>query len=317
MTDPLHTEFTYRTAIAYEPGVTRRDPSPVIEVDGVYHVWYSKATVDPSGYFASVWHATSPDGITWSEADEAIATGDDDAWDGNGCFTPTVLVAQERYYLFYTAVPKPFDNDAGGPGGTPTAIGVAAADSPHGPWRRFAGNPVLRPGTDPGAPDGHRLDDACLVVRDGRYWLYYKGRGAGLTPGQTVMCLAIAEAPTGPYVKCGLNPLIDSGHEVCVWPHGDGVGALVMPAGPHGRTVQYSEDGLHFEIRGRVDPPSAPGPFRADHFRDGWGPGITWGLCQDTRSAERPFLLRFDCDLRAPGAGPAGPGRPPRPGSVS
>ena len=299
MTDAFHTRFTYRTAIPFEPGITRRDPSPVIEVDGTFHVWYSKATVDPSGYFASVWHATSADGLKWRERAVAIPTGADDAWDGNGVFTPTVLIAEGRYWLFYTAVPKPFANDDGGPHGTPTAIGVAVADDPHGPWVGHDGNPILRPGTEPRAPDGHRLDDACLIVRDSQYWLYYKGRGRGRTPAQTVMCLAIAEAPTGRYVKHPGSPLIDSGHEVCVWPHGDGVAALVMPSGPHGSTVQYSDDGLRFAVRAQVTPPSAPGPYRSDGYREGWGAGITWGLCQDTRSAARPFLLRFDCDLRA------------------
>ena len=165
MTDAFHTRFTYRTAIPFEPGITRRDPSPVIEVDGTFHVWYSKATVDPSGYFASVWHATSADGLKWRERAVAIPTGADDAWDGNGVFTPTVLIAEGRYWLFYTAVPKPFANDDGGPHGTPTAIGVAVADDPHGPWVGHDGNPILRPGTEPRAPcDIHRVFVTSLPV---------------------------------------------------------------------------------------------------------------------------------------------------------
>ncbi len=294
---PFHTEFTYTTAIPFEPGITRRDPSPVIEVDGRYHVWYSKATVDPSGYYATVWHATSEDGHVWAEQAEAIPTGEAGAWDSNGCFTPSTLVAEGRYYLFYTAVPKPFDNDEGGPAGTRTAIGVAVADHPDGPWTKVDDNPVLRPGDEPGAPDGHRLDDACLIAREGGYWLYYKGRGRGLTPGQTVTCLAIAAEPTGPFEKQG--PILDSGHEVCVWPHGEGVAALISPTGPQGSTVQYSTDGVHFEVRAQVTPPSAPGPLRTDNYGEGRGEGIQWGLCQDVHSAPRPFLLRFDCDLRA------------------
>ncbi len=41
--------------------------------------------------------------------------------------------------------------------------------------------------------------------------------------------------------------------------------------------------------------PTAPGPYRADRFRGGPGPGISRGLCHDAHSADRPFLLRFDC----------------------
>lgn len=285
------TRFCYRPAIDYEPGVTRRDPSPVIRVEGTYHVWYSKATVDPSGYSATVWHATSRDGLTWLEQSEALPAGAPDAWDGHGVFTPTTLLADGRYYLFYTAVPEPFDNDHGGPRGTPTAIGIAAADSPDGPWTRL-GDPILRPGAV-GTWDSHRVDDACLVARGGRYWLFYKGRELGRTPGQTKMGLAIAERPEGPYLKYPHNPVIDSGHEVCVWPHGPGIAALLAPVGPQGRTLQYAADGIHFAPVAKVQPPAAPGPFRADGYKDGVAPGITWGLCHDT-SQERPFLLRFE-----------------------
>jgi beta-xylosidase len=290
------TTFTYRVAIPYEAGITRRDPSPVIAVGGTYYVWYSRATVDPSGYYASVWYATSPDGFTWTERGEAIPKGGPGAWDANGVFTPSVLVAGGRYYIFYTAVPEPFDNDGGGPNGTPTAIGIAGADSPGGPWEKFGGNPVLRP--VPGDPyEGHRVDDACLIAREGQCWLYYKGRGTGKTPAQTVMCLARADSPTGPYTRAAIKPIIDSGHEVCVFPYGEGVGAIVAPNGPQGGTFQYSPDGLHFTPRAEIAPPGAPGPFRADHFREGAGPGINWGICHDGASANRPFLLRFDCDL--------------------
>jgi hypothetical protein len=297
-TNAFHTEFTYTTAIGFEPGVTRRDPSPVIEVDSRFHVWYSRATVDPSGYHATVWHAVSEDGHTWVEIDEAIPTGGAGAWDSNGCFTPTTLMADGRYFLYYTAVPIPFDNDEGGPNGTRTAIGVAVADHPDGPWTKLDDNPVLRPGDGAHAPDGHRLDDACLIVRNGGYWLYYKGRGKGKTPAQTVMCLAISDSPAGPFVKAN-RPVLGSGHEVCVWPHGTGVAAIVSPTGPHGSTVQYSRDGVNFEVCAEVSPPSAPGPFRSDGYQERAGEGIQWGLCQDIASADRPFLLRFDCDLRA------------------
>ena len=189
--------------------------------------------VDPSGYHATVWYATSADGYRWVERGEAVGKGGAGQWDENGVFTPTVLTAEGRIYLFYTAVPKPFTNDRGGPKGTPTAIGVACADAPDGPWFKYDANPILRPGP-PGAFDSHRVDDACLIVRGGRYWLYYQGRQAGQGPGQTKMGLAIADAPTG----------------------------------PQGSTVQYSADGLHFHQVSEVQPPSAPGPYRADAFQD-------------------------------------------------
>ena len=164
---------------------------------------------------------------------------------------------------------------------------------------KFAGNPVLRTGK-PGEWDSGRVDDACLIVRGGKYWLYYKGRQLGLSPAETKMGLAIADTPTGPYVKYKSNPVLASGHEVCVWPHREGIAALIAPVGPEGSTVQYSPDGIHFTSKAKVAPPSAPGPYRTDFFADvSYGTGITWGVCQNTREKPLPFLMRFDCNLKA------------------
>ena len=288
-------EFTYSPAIPYEPGVTRRDPSPIIRVGDVYYVWYSRTTESAGGYTALVWHATSPDGRTWTERGEAVGKGPVGAFDEHAVFTPTTLVAAGRYYLFYTAVPEPFTNDNGGPRGTKTAIGIATAESPDGPWTEFEGNPVLAPSDDPDAFDSMRVDDACLVVRDGRYWLYYKGRQLGRSWRETKMGLAIADEPTGPYIRAAENPLVDGGHEVCVWPHGRGVAGLFCDVGPEGNTLQYAADGIHFRRVARAEPPKAPGPFREDNYKDGAGPGIRWGLCM--HDADWPYLERFDCRL--------------------
>ena len=241
----------------------------------------------PSGYDATVWHATSGDGFHWEERGEALPRGAAGEWDEQSVFTPNILVTEDRYYLFYTSVEMPYSEDA------LTAIGVAFAESPNGPWTKCAGNPVLRTGPDP-AWDSHRVDDACLVVRDGRFWLYYKGRQKGLSPRETRMGLAVAEQPLGPYKKVKENPLIEGGHEVCVWRQGTGVAALIQPNGPEGGTLQYSEDGIHFRRCAAVRPPQAPGPYRPDFLEDEQpGAGIEWGLHINLRSGQLPFLERF------------------------
>ena len=204
--------FNYSDALAFEKGVTRRDPSPVIEVDGKYYVWYSRTKDSISGYTASVWYATSPDGVTWTEEGEALPKGAEGAFDEHAVFTPTILVSGGRYHLFYTAVLEPFSYDNGGSNGTKTAIGIAIADSPRGPWVRFEGNPVLQTSDDPEVFESMRVDDGCLIVRGGEYWMYYKGRQMNRKPNQTKMGLAIATAPTGPYVKHAENPVLDGGH---------------------------------------------------------------------------------------------------------
>ncbi len=286
--------FSPAAGLDHEKGITRRDPSDVIKVGALYYVWYTKTDRGPTGYDATIWYATSLDGCTWTERGEALARGGTGDWDQQSVFTPNILVARRRYYLFYTSVQKPFSEKA------KTAIGLALADSPDGPWTKSARNPVLTTG-EPDDWDSHRVDDSCLIVRDGTYWLYYKGRQIGLSPRQTKMGLAVAERPEGPYVKSGANPLINSGHEVLVWPHREGVAALVAPTGPEGNTVQYSPDGLHFAVQARVENvPSAPGAYRPDAFANTTaGRGITWGICHRVGPDGCPFLQRFDCDLTA------------------
>jgi len=292
----FYTDFTYTPILGgSEEGVTRRDPSPVIKVGELYYVWYSRSVEGPSGYYADVWYATSSDGIEWTEQYKAVGKGGPNAWDENGVFTPSVLVAEGRYYVFYTAVPSPFTQENPP---TPTAIGVAVSESPNGPWIKFSGNPVVKT-SPPGQWDSGRVDDSCLIVRGGKYWLYYKGRQSGLSPAETKMGLAIADNPTGPYVKHAGNPILTSGHEVCVWPHREGMAALIAPVGPEGSTVQYSSDGINFNRMSDVKPPSAPGPYRTDGYADvAYGAGITWGLCQNHRG-KWPSLMRFDCNLKA------------------
>jgi len=139
------------------------------------------------------------------------------------------------------------------------------------------------------------------VVRDGKYWLYYKGRclehGRG-GPGRTQMGVAIAEKPEGPYVKSEANPL-HPGHEVVVWPQGRGVASLATAAGP--RQVYFAADGLKFHPRHPVaNPPHAPGAFRGDDFQDDVpGEGLRWGISHAGQAGDL-YLLRFDA---VPGGG--------------
>lgn len=288
---PNFSGFRYSPALPFETGVTRRDPSPVIWADDQYHVWYSRSTEAAHGFTATVWHATSPDGIVWSEQGQAIGKGGAGRFDECGVYTPSILVAQGRYYLFYTAMPRDWHEH---PDTTRGAVGVAVADSPNGPWHK-AGGPVLQTSDDVADFDSLRVDDTCFIVRGGKYWMYYKGRQMGRSHKTTGMGIAVADEPAGPYRKHPANPIMGRGHEVCVWPHGAGVGALVAPYGAK-HTLEWSEDGVHFQTIAAIETPLAPGPFRADEFQDGPGPGITWGLCI-SEDEQWPYLERFDCDL--------------------
>ena len=287
--------YSEANGIGAEAGVMRRDPSDVIKVGELYYVWYSKGAI-PSGYDATVWYATSPDGHDWTEQGMALAKGAPGSWEASSVFTPNILVAEGKYWLFYTGTSRPYKK----PFNPDSKIGIAVSDSPDGPWERLDTNPALKNSDNPNDFDSHLIDDACLIVRDGKYWFYYKGRQLGKKPSQTQLGLAIAEKPEGPYIKHEANPIIPGNHEVLVWPQGDGVAALIGVVGPKEwvESLIYSEDGLHFTKTHDVEHvPHAAGAYRPEAFTEsGTGEQIKWGVHIGKQKGSLPFIERFDLE---------------------
>ncbi|MBK1834423.1 family 43 glycosylhydrolase [Roseibacillus ishigakijimensis] len=286
---------TVLTGIGQEDGVMRRDPSDIIKVGDLYYLWYSKGKIS-TGYDATLWYATSQDGVSWQEQGQALDKGAPGSWEAGSVFTPNILVAEGRYWLFYTGTSKAYE----APFNPDSKIGLAVADSPRGPWERMPDNLILRNSEDADDFDSHLVDDACLLVRDGRYWLYYKGRQQGKSPAETQMGLALADHPAGPYRKHPGNPVIPGNHEVVVWPQGPGVAALIGTTGPKEmrESVFYAEDGIHFQQTHRViRHPWAAGTYRPAAFLDnGKGQPVTWGveIGRPQKKGDLPFLQRFD-----------------------
>ena len=90
--------------LAPEPNVVRRDPSDVIEVDGLMYVYYTKSSGETYGFGTSskenkvfpwdkseVWYATSRDGVTWKEEGVAVPRGSKGSWDDRSVFTPSSI----------------------------------------------------------------------------------------------------------------------------------------------------------------------------------------------------------------------------------
>ena len=334
-TSQFYTTFKYSrlTGIGKEAGLSRRDPSTVLRIDGAYFVWYTRRqtandrdhrnkppfrqqTWDTPVFdwdLAEIWYATSEDGFHWQERGVAVQRGPRDAYDGRSVFTPDVLMTADGFYLYYQAVDYPYRTR------TRNCIGMSRASSPHGPWQR-ADSPVLLPGAAGewlgdedsdevaryGDWDSHKAHDPFIMQRGGKYWLYYKGQPMGWTTRYSRGIgwgVAIADAPEGPFVKSPLNPVTNSGHETCLFPYGEGVLAICGHDGPEKDTLQYAADGLNFEVVAHVTlPPPAAGPFAPDSYcstRD--GQGISWGLAhiatEETKTGNS-YIIRFDCNLR-------------------
>jgi len=326
-----------------EEGVHRRDPSSVLRIDGTFHVWYTKSvgqsfgmgTGDPDAKVfpwdqAEVWHATSADGHHWSEQQRAVGAGEPGSYDDRSVFTPEVLAHDGRFHLVYQVIASPYVARAF------ESIAMATAPSPDGPWTK-SDAPLISPTEDgewlgdednrlmvvsKGSFDSHKTHDPLLIPFDGRFFLYYKGEQMGeeITAGgrNTRWGVAIADQIDGPYVRSPLNPITNSGHETCLWRHGDGIAALLTTDGPERNTIQFAADGVNFEIQSYVpDPPVAAGPLRLHGPSTNPLDGIRWGL---THRLELPwhYISGYAVDERRkiayrPGGTPDIPAPPPGP----
>lgn len=307
--DSVWFEYTDLKGIGFEDGVSRRDPSDIIELGGKYYIWYTRIPLVTagertrlynSGYYGTIWYATSDDGgFTWKEQGEALGPGPKGEFDSHAVFTPNILFSKNKYYLFYTAVkPTPenpegiFENNSHNDF---TAIGIAVSSYPDGPFERLGDEPALRVSEEKEAFDSYRVDDAVLVFKDKKYWLYYKGRSLShgqSGPAHTMMGVAFSDNPEGPYIKHG-PPILDRSHEVLTWHHEGGIAALASLSS----TLEFSPDGLDFdspavskEVKNR---PAAPGLFRP-HLTNNKIKNIPgWGISMGYKSGHI-FLKRFE-----------------------
>lgn len=309
----FYTRFKYSKAEGFSDDgfISRRDPSKVIKVGDLYHVYYTCRNtgnnVVPAGEddavtpstdwdLADIHVATSRDGFTWEEKGPALKRTAKGHFGCRSLSTPDILPWKGRYYLFVQVYSDFIRNDS-----CPVSIGVS--DTPEGPFELL--EKELLPRGDEGTWDDNSIHDPYPLIYKGKIHLYYKGHPKRFRDRDTLRIaqgVAIADSPEGPFVKYRANPVMNSGHETMLWPYREGIASLQIRNGNEGNTVQWSPDGLNFQLKAIVDvPPHAGGAYIPDLLADnGDGRGILWGLCftnpgSDVRN--RSHLLRFDCSL--------------------
>lgn len=323
----FYCEFDYESkcvGLEQEVNINRRDPSAVIEVEGVYYTYYTYNEGPHAGFGsgdpeAKVWpwdrsdiyYASSTDGYTWEEQGIAVGRGKPGAFDDRSVFTPEVMAHEGKYYLVYQAVQHPYVRRVF------NTVAMSVADNPNGPWRKLEA-PILEASKDgewegdsdnrflvkaKGSFDSHKVHDPVLFAFKGKFHLYYKGEIMGeemyMGGRETKWGVAIADHPEGPYVKSPYNPITNSGHETILWPYKNGMVAMLTTDGAERNTVQFAEDGINFEIVSMIKyAPEAPGPFRVNE-RDHEEPldGISWGLYHDVHHGWN-YIKRFDINTR-------------------
>jgi hypothetical protein len=313
----LYSQFRYTelNGFDYNGGdgtITRRDPSKVLLEKGKYYVWYTKrhTSTPPMGAtrsndtipstdwdLAEIWYATSEDGFTWEEQGVAVERPPKPIPGWRAVATPDILKWKGRFYLYYQAF-----LEASGTRGDYCPVSVAWSDSPDGPW--IPVNRIVVPTGGEGEWDQFAIQAPTPLIHESKIYLYYKA--AFNRPGTvwSGIGLAIAEDPLGPFKKHPLNPVQNSGHEICFFPFREGLASLVIRDGTEHFTIQYAADWVNFEIAAITEMmPIGPNAYIPDAFADnGDGRGITWGICH-FRNARGPegrwysILARFDCDL--------------------
>lgn len=185
--------------------------SPVLGDDGNVHVFFSRwaAKKGMGGWIngSEICRAVgdSPEGpFAYVETILAPRPG---SFDATTCHNPSIKKADGKYCLFYMGNSNGKTNTK--------RIGLATADSLHGPWKR-PDKPLLEAGAE-GAWDDHCTTNPAFVKHPGgKYWLYYKSWNTkdyetdpGPIKGNRKYGLAIADRLEGPYTKYAGNPLID------------------------------------------------------------------------------------------------------------
>lgn len=296
------TQFTYQniSGIGLDSSFNRRDNSDIIKVGKKYYVWYTRMdSPQTSGYWGTIWYATSEDeGFTWKEQGRALGLGATGEFDNHSVFTPNILVHNGKYYMYYTGVkptPGNVNNEFEANSTTDiTALGLAVADSPDGPFVRVKNNPVLEISTVATDFDSFRIDDASLFKKDNKIALYYKGRSiidGKEGPKKTKMSVAYADRPEGPFKKHD-GPLLEKSHEVLIWAQNGGVAASASI----NASINFAKDGEHFTPiqENLVNIPKAPGLYRPE-LEEGYKGAATafWGISMKSEKG-KAYLVRFE-----------------------
>lgn len=299
-TEKVSFSYSEVEGIGKDPVYNRRDPSDIIKVGNKYYIWYTRMDKpNRSGYWGTIWYATSEDeGHTWQEQGMALGLGAEGTFDSHSVFTPNILAYKGKYYMYYTGVqPTPGNPDKKFEGNSTndfTGIGVAVADSVDGPFKRIPNNLVIAHSEVSSDFDSYRVDDASILIRDGKIWLYYKGRCIEYGkegPKHTQMGVAMANQPEGPFIK-HVTPLIEKGHEVLIWNQNGGVASLASLS----KSIHWAKDGLGFSplAENLTSIPMAPGLYRP-HLENGNKasqiPG--WGICMRQSKGEA-HLFRYE-----------------------
>lgn len=185
--------------------------SMVRDHEGMCHLFYSRwpRSLEHKAWVthSEIAHAVAKEPLgPYRHVDVALPERGEDFWDGLCTHNPTVHQFEDRYYLYYmgNTGDRKLDGKLNWTHRNNQRIGVAVADHPNGPWKRFE-SPVIDVSPNEDAPDALMTSNPSILRReDDTYVLIYKGVGlqrAKPFGGPVVHLAATAKSPSGPFTK--------------------------------------------------------------------------------------------------------------------
>ncbi len=141
------------------------NPGGMIHHDGTFYMFRNGFKNWPG--LVSIGYMTSPDGLAWTEVQEAPVFASDQVpyvADGDGADVSSVIVLEDGTWVFYFHVVSNTEVPV---------IGLATAPSPEGPWM-VAPDPVVLAG-GPDTWDRNGVAWPSVVPTDTGYAMYYAG----------------------------------------------------------------------------------------------------------------------------------------------
>lgn len=184
--------------------------------DNLYHMLYAQWPKNIGWEWVNysyISHAVSESPFgPFKHKDDALPDRGPEFWDGSTTHNPTVHKFNGKYYLYYMGntgdkkiVSVPGKAKINWVHRNKQRIGVAVANTPNGPWKRFD-KPVLDiTQKDSLAHDALMTSNPSVCqMADGKILMVYKAVGKKRklpNGGPVVHMVAIADSPTGPFKK--------------------------------------------------------------------------------------------------------------------
>lgn len=277
--------------------------------DGKYHMFVSRfpksLPFHPGWMVASeIVHAVSdtPAG-PYQFSEVSLPARGAQYWDGRSTHNPRILKYNHKYYLIYMGSTHPFveptydELTLSSPwcivGRSNKRIGLAVADSPYGPWKRFD-EPILKTKANT-FYSFLTSNPSPILQEDGSVLMIFKGRAHTENGKYSKMSLGIAYAPSieGPYTVLNNDrPIFEvngqgEAEDPFLWKDKRGYHAIFKDhvskfTGERGGGVMaHSIDGIHWTI---------------DKDPKAYSRTVEWedGTVEMQGQLERPFLLIED-----------------------